>query len=273
MRNYNIINSMIDVHCHLDWDSFKDDLDDVLKRAEENGVSQIINVGTSIEASKKVIDLANKYQNLFAIVGVHPHSAGEVNNDGINELEILLKNRKVLAVGEIGLDFFKPKNWEITNPSIQEHAFRSQIELAIKNNLPIQIHCRQAQKQILTVISDYRSQFSKIPGMFHCFSGDEDFLKKVLDLGFYIGFDGNITYGGIAPGETTSLIDLVKYAPIDRIVAETDAPFLTPIPYKGSRNEPSYVIMVRSFIAKIKGISEEEVEEKTVKNTRNLFKI
>jgi len=135
------------------------------------------------------------------------------------------------------------------------------------------IHNRQAGEDILDVLNENKQLLKNPPGLFHCFSGDIKFLKKVLDLGFYVGFDGNITYPGIAKGETVALADLVKYTPIDRIITETDSPFLTPIPHRGSRNEPSYVIIVTEFIAKIKGFTKEEVIEKTTGNAHTVFRL
>lgn len=261
---------MIDVHCHLNFHSFEKDLDEVIKKAINVGVEKIINVGTSIEESKKVIELSQKYKNLFAIVGVHPHDADKLNNNWIDELEELAKKAKVLGIGEIGLDYFSHNN---VDEKIQKDIFAKQTELSIKLKLPIQIHSRKAAKDIIDILNSYKNEFTNPPGMFHCMAGDIDYLKKVLDLGFYVGFDGNITYDGLAPGEDTALSELVKYTPLNRIVTETDAPFLTPIPYRGSRNEPSYVIIVGDFIAKIKNTSFDEVNKITTENAVNLFKL
>lgn len=261
---------MIDIHCHLNFPHFEKDLEDVIKRAKEKGVDKIINVGTSIGESRKVVELASKYENLFAIVGVHPHDAGKLNNDWIEELENLAQKPKVLGIGEIGLDYFSHGN---VDKKIQKDVFIKQIELSIKLKLPIQIHSRKASNDIIDILLNYKSYLLNPPGMFHCFAGNTDYLKDVLNLGFYIGFDGNITYKGLAPGENTTLSELVKYTPIDKIVVETDAPFLTPIPHRGSRNEPSYVIIVGESIAKIKGTSFDKVNKITTKNAMNLFRI
>lgn len=264
---------MIDVHCHLNFHSFEKDVDDVIKKAKEDGVEKIINVGTSLESSQEAVELAQKYENLYAIVGVHPHHADKVVKDFEIELEELTKNPKVVGIGEIGLDYYGYKSNGIVDPKLQKEIFIKQIELSIKLKLPLQIHNRLAGKNIVEILDHYKSNFLNPPGMFHCMSGDIEFLKKVLDLGFYVGFDGNITYEGIAKGETTELKDLVKYTPIDRIVAETDSPFLTPQPHRGSRNLPSYVILVGKFLAETKGISFEDLERNTIKNSNKIFKL
>lgn len=264
---------MIDVHCHLNFHSFEKDSDEVIKRAHDAGVTKIINVGTKIDSSQQAVDLAEKYEHLYAIVGVHPHHADKLEPNWIGELEKLAKKPKVVGIGEIGMDFYSYKSNGIVDPKLQEEVFRKQIELAIKLKLPLQIHNRHAGKEIIKILEDYKNELLDPPGMFHCMSGDLDFQKKALDLGFYLGFDGNITYEGLAPGEDTLLTDLIKDTPIGRIVTETDAPFLTPVPHRGKRNEPSYVIIVGQFIAQTKGISFEKLKDQTTLNAQKLFNL
>lgn len=264
---------MIDVHCHLNFHSFENDYDAVIKRAFKAGATTIINVGTSIDSSKKAVSLANEYSNLFAIVGIHPHHADKVDDDWQEQLGKLSKEEKVLAIGEIGMDYYAYKSNGIVEPTLQKKLFINQLELAGKQNLPLQIHNRQAGSDILEILKAHNNSFRNPPGMFHCMSGDIALLKKVLTLGFFVGFDGNITYSGIAKGETTELKELVRYAPLDRILVETDSPFLTPEPHRGSRNEPSYAILVGEFIAKIKGISFDEVNQQTNQNAKELFNL
>lgn len=270
---------MVDVHCHLNFHAFEKDCQDVIKNAFQAGVTKIINVGTKIDSSEIAVELAKTHENLFAIVGVHPHHSDKIisdkkqEEDWITSLEKLAKNKKVVAIGEIGMDYFRYKSNNIVNPKIQKEVFVKQIELAHKLKLPLQIHNRHAGKDILDILSNHKQYLMNPPGMFHCMSGDLEFLKKVLDLGFYVGFDGNITYKGIAPGETTQLKELVKYAPIDRIVTETDSPFLTPEPMRGKRNKPEYVIIVGRFIAELKGISFDKLQAQTTKNALDLFNI
>ncbi len=262
---------MVDAHCHLNFHAFEKDYDQVIKSAFEAGVTNIINVGTKIDSSKLAVDLAQRYENLYAIVGVHPHHADKPETGWLGELEKLAKNPKVVAIGEIGLDYFSYKSNAIVDPKLQKEVFIKQIELAYKLKLPLQIHNRHAGKDIIDILINHKSLLLNLPGMFHCMSGDLDSLKKVLDLGFYVGFDGNITYSGLAPGEDTQLKDLVKYTPLDRILTETDSPFLTPEPHRSSRNVPSYVIITAKFIAQIKGVSFETIEAKTTQNAIKLF--
>lgn len=266
---------MVDVHCHLNFKAFEKDYDEVIKRAFEGGVTSIINVGTKIDSSQKAVELANAYENLYAIIGVHPHHADKIEEEEgwVEKLQLLaIENKqKVVAIGEIGIDYYRYKSNDIVDPKLQRETFVKQIELAAKLRLPLQIHNRHAGKDIIDTLLYYDDVLENPPGMFHCFSGNMEFLKKVLSMGFYVGFDGNITYDGIAPGEDTALSELVKYAPLDRIVTETDAPFLTPEPHRGSRNEPSYVILVGEFLAKLKGISFEQVLEQTTKNSEKIF--
>lgn len=264
---------MIDVHCHLNFHSFKNDYDEVIKKAFDDGLTAIINTGTSIESSQKAIEFAQKYKNLYAIVGIHPHHADKLGKGWEKELEKLAKEPLVVGIGEIGIDYYSYKSNDVVNPKLQKEVFIKQVELAIKLKLPLQIHNRQAGIDIVEILEHYKSEFLSPPGMFHCMSGNIEFLKKVLNLGFYVGFDGNITYDGIAKGEDTPLSELVKYTPIDRIVTETDSPFLTPVPHRGSRNIPSYVIIVGEFVAKIKKLTFGEVKEKTTENAKAIFRI
>lgn len=266
---------MIDAHCHMQFHAFRKDFDEVIKKAHKDGVEIIINSSTSLESSEGAVELAEKYENLYAIIGIHPHHADKVEKGWNEELiKIAKSSKKVIGIGEIGLDYYSYSSNGVVDPEVQKQVFTRQIEIAHELNLPLQIHNRQAGDEILDIIN---SKWSIIkndpPGMFHCMSGDVPFLKKVLDLGFYVGFDGNITYEGIAKGENTPLPELVKEAPIERIVVETDAPFLTPIPYRGSRNEPSHVIIVGGEIAKIKKLEKQKVEEITTQNVKKIFNL
>lgn len=263
---------MIDVHCHLNFHAFEKDYDKVIKSAFEAGVTKIINVGTKIDSSRKAVELAKNYENLFAIVGIHPHHADKVEKRWEITLEELAKNaKKVVGIGEIGMDYFRYKSNDIVGPNLQKQVFIKQIEIAHKLKLPLQIHNRRAGKDILDILLNHKFYLLNPPGMFHCFAGSMDILKQALNLGFYIGFDGNITYSGLAPGENTDLKDLVKYTPLDRIVTETDSPYLAPLPHRGSRNVPSYAILTAKFIAKLKAIPFETIEAKTTENAIKLF--
>jgi len=263
---------MIDAHCHLNFQAFAKDVEEVIKRARDKKI-EIVNVGTALDSSKTAIELAEKYPGLYATVGIHPHHADKLAINWKDEFAKLAKHPKVVAIGETGIDYFRYESNGVTNKNLQKDLFAKQINIAHKLNLPLMIHNRQAGEDILEVLNENKSLLKNPPGLFHCFSGDVDFLKKVLDLGFYIGFDGNVTYPGIAKGETTTLSDLIKYTPIDRIITETDSPYLTPIPHRGERNEPSFVEFVVEFIAEVKNLTKEKVADKTSENAANLFKL
>jgi TatD DNase family protein len=287
---------MIDVHCHLQFKAFENDYDVVIKDAFADGVTTIINTGTQLSSSRAAVQFAEKYENLWAIVGVHPHHADKIRHNPevvessegqeevktqpknvgpdywLQELEKLTKHPKVLAIGEIGMDYFSYKSNGIVEPKLQREVFHTQIELAHKAKLPLQIHNRQAGEDVIALLKQNKQLLLPNPGMFHCFAGSKEVLKDALNLGFSIGFDGNSTYKGLAPGETLALQDLAKLTPLERIVIETDAPYLTPVPHRGKRNEPKYVILTTRFIAELKGISFEELVEQTDKNVYTMFK-
>lgn len=284
---------MTDVHCHLNFHAYKDDVDTVINDAFAKGVTKIINVGTKIDSSIEAVKLADRYDNLYAIVGVHPHHADKIsqyrhpeldsgsqgipdqvrndNNNWIEELDKLAPHPKVLAIGEIGLDFYRYKSNGIVDPQLQRETFIRQIELANRHSLPLQIHNRHAGEEVIRILKEHKDLLQPVPGMFHCFAGSMQVLHDALELGFYIGFDGNTTYPGLAPGENTDLRDLAKETPLDRLVIETDAPYLTPVPHRGQRNIPSYVIITAHYIADLKGISFDELVEQTDKNVYTVF--
>jgi TatD DNase family protein len=290
---------MIDVHCHLQFKAFEQDFEAVATEAFESGVATIINVGTQLSSSQKAVEFANTYDNMYAIVGVHPHhadkielnrhsgsvqnpdsgvapvSTGTPQNDNvwIEELERLATKPKVVAIGEIGLDNYRYQSNGIVDPATQKEIFIAQLELAHRVGLPIQIHNRHAGLEILEILESHKHLLQGIPGMFHCFAGNKDILHRALALGFCIGFDGNTTYKGLAPGEDTLLSDIAKETPMDRMVCETDSPYLPPQPYRGRRNTPKNVIITGKFLAHLKGISFEEFDAQTTKNVLRMFQL
>ncbi|OGH48595.1 MAG: hypothetical protein A3G66_02765 [Candidatus Levybacteria bacterium RIFCSPLOWO2_12_FULL_39_17] len=274
---------MVDVHCHLNFHSFEDDYDEVAKHAFESGVRVIVNTGTSIPSSRRAVELAQKYDSpageMYAIVGVHPHHAdkadvefeGELQSNWFDNLKKLAREPKVIGIGEIGLDYHTYKSNGIVDKDMQFGAFKKQIGLSIELGLPLQIHNRQAGEDIIQVLKKYRTQLQDPPGMFHCFAGSFEVLKDALSLGFYIGFDGNITYKGLAPGETVGLWELAKLTPADRILVETDSPYLTPIPLRGQRNEPKNVIIISEYLASLKAIELGTFKSIINKNVKKVF--
>lgn len=258
---------LIDTHCHLNFEAFEKDLDEVVQRAKKEGVEKIIIPGAKIDSSKKAVELAQKYDDCYAAVGIHPHHASK-NQEIKNLLLTLAKQNKVVAIGECGLDYYAYQRtvydqYKIT-PEIknqQKELLKIHLEVAIDLGLPVILHCREAFMDMLPIVP-------RCPGVFHCFSGTKDDLKQILEMGFYVGFDGNITFKN-----AKSLQELVKQTPLDRILSETDAPYLTPEPHRGERNEPKNVKIVASKIAQIKGISLEEVEKQITYNAQSLFNI
>lgn len=264
---------MIDSHCHLNFQIFEQDYDLVIKNAQSAGVKAIINVGTQLISSKKAVDLAQKYKNLFAVIGIHPHHADKLEHSWFEELEKIAEHPKVIGIGECGLDYYKYQSNGIVDPSVQKEMFIKHIELAHKLKLPLQIHTRdeKARKDALEILYAHKNILQPEPGIFHCMAGSKESLKNALNLGFYIGFDGNITYKGVPQGEPLCLEELLKYTPLDRIVVETDSPYLSPVPYRGQRNEPKYVIIITEFIAKMKDVKFEKFVEQTDRNVNTIF--
>lgn len=265
---------MIDVHCHLNFKAFNENFEETIKRALDAGVKKIINTGTSLESSRRAVELAEKYNDLYAIVGVHPHHTDKLDNGWDKEItEIARSSKKVLAIGEIGMDYYEYASNGIVDPTLQRKAFLRQLEIANELNLPLQIHNRQAGEDVIQILKENKNLLMDVPGMFHCFAGTTQVLKEALKLGFCIGFDGNLTYPGIAKGETVRLTELARIVPLDRLVTETDSPYLAPEPHRGSRSEPAYVIIVGRKLAEIKAISFEKLEEETEKNAFRIFKL
>lgn len=264
---------MIDAHCHLNFHAFENDYDEVIKKAMSAGVHTIINTGTQISSSKWAIQLAEKYDNLYAVVGIHPHHADKLEPNWLSELETLAKHPKVLAIGECGLDYFNYKSNGIVDPQIQKAIFIKQLELAHKLKLPLQLHSRseKARIEMIEILKHHKALLQPTPGMFHCMAGSKESLHEILDLGFYVGFDGNTMFEGIPPDEPLNLVELVRATPLERIVVETDSPYLTPEPHRGTRNEPAYAILVAEFLAEQKQIPTETLVEQTDKNVYNIF--
>ena len=252
----------IDTHAHLFYPNFKDDLNEVLNRAKENGIDNILIPSTDIATSKEVIELTGKYDFIYGAVGVHPHDSKDWDTSWIKEIKELAANVKIKAIGEIGLDYY----YDFSPKVKQKQSFRAQIELAIELSLPIVVHTRESDEDVDEIIGSYKE--TNLKAQFHCFSGDKDRAKRLLNLGHYISFTGNITFK-----KADELREVVKYIPLDRLMIETDSPFLTPVPNRGKRNEPSYVKFVAEQIAKIHSISLEEVGRATSYNVFKFFGI
>ncbi len=254
--------SLVDSHAHLDNEQFSDDLEQVLKNADEAGVKQILTIGCDLKSSARSIALADRFSCIHAAVGIHPHDAQEATAEGLTILESLLNAPKVVALGEIGLDFYRNRSPH----DQQREAFRKQIRLAKKFNKPIIVHDRDAHTEVLQILREEGAE--QVGGVLHCFSGDLDMAQACLDLGFYLSFTGNITYP-----KNEGLREVIAGIPIDRILVETDCPYLSPQPFRGKRNEPAYVTLTAEKIAEIKGLSLEDVSRITNRNAYDLFGI
>ena len=261
---------MIDTHAHIDFKEFDDDREEVINRFFDGGGEKMINVGCTLKSSKRSFELAKNNENIFASAGIHPHDANTVNEASLKKLEELAQHYKVIAIGEIGLDFFK----STTSREIQIQAFKFQLELAENHNMPIIIHCRDAYNDLLDILKEYKT--SDWNGVVHCYTASWEIAKEFVDLGFYVGFTGIVTYyndktkkGDYEP----EIYRTIKNMPLDRILIETDCPYLSPVPERGKRNEPLFVKNVAEKIAQIRKMSFEEIEKQTSENAIKLFNI
>ncbi len=264
---------MLDAHAHLTFEAFGHDRKEVIQHAQNAGITKIITVGTQITSSQDAITLAEKYDWIYASVGVHPHHADKIQEGWVQELEKLAKHPKVVSIGECGLDKYPYHSNGVVDMGIQIPVFEEQIRLAKKLGLPLQIHNRQAEKELTEVITRNKEHLNNPPGLLHCFAGSLEFLAEMLGLGFYIGFDGNVTYKNVARGETVHLQDILKSTPLDRIITETDCPYLSPTPLRGQRNEPKNGIITARYMAGEKRISPEELFNQVDINAQRLFGI
>ncbi len=250
----------VDTHCHLDFEQFDPDREKLLGRLKEDGVDYIVNIGSSLKGSFDSVALAQKYPFVYAACGIHPHDADGASLQVIDQLKVLAHDKKVVAIGETGLDFFK----NYSSKDNQLLLFPRLILLAKELRLPLVVHSRQASEDTLKILR----QYMPLSAVIHCFSGEMSFLKECLDLGFYVSFTCNITYK-----KAQNLRELVRFAPLERIFLETDAPYLSPEGLRGKRNEPSYVKFVAEEVSRIKGRSLEDVARITTLNAKSFFKI
>lgn len=255
--------SYIDTHCHLNFPPYHKDLEAVIARTFDAHISKLINVGTDLASSKESLNLAHRYGNIFASIGLHPHDARLFNSKLLVELEKLALDPKVVAIGEIGLDYFR----NLSTREAQRIAFTAQLQLALKLKKPVIIHCRDAYGDVLEILDTvYLSDKNCPGGVIHSFSSTTNYLREFLRRGLYIGINGMVTYPS-----NQQLVEAVKICPNDRLLIETDAPYLTPQIYRGGRNEPIYVIEVAKMIANIKQCDLIEVAHFTTNNAMTLF--
>ena len=254
---------LIDSHCHLDMNAYQEDLDSVLKRAVDNQVHGIVTIGTDLSSSLVAVNLARKHSMLRAAIGVHPHDAKDVKQDDLSKLAFLAEKHKdvVVGYGEIGLDYAK----KYSEPGVQRTVFRQQLRLAKELNLPIIIHDRDAHQDCLKIIKE-EGPFDH-GGIMHCFSGNLDFASKVIDCNLLISIPGIVTYKN-----ARDLREVASQIPMDKMLLETDGPFLAPVPYRGKRNEPVYTLFIAEAIAKMRSTSLKTIADMTSANACRLFK-
>jgi len=254
----------IDTHCHLNFPQFHRDMEKTILRSFQAGLIYLINVGTDLRTSGESVNLASRYKGIYAAVGVHPHEARK-NLEGItSKLTELSSRPKVVAIGEIGLDYYH----NLSSQDYQKQVFSEQLKLAVRVQKPIILHCRDAYRDVLNILDEiYLPHIEdRSPGVIHSFSAGLNYLQEFLRRGFYIGFNAMITYPG-----NESLEESVRNTPMDRILLETDAPYLPPIDHKGERNEPMRVIEVAAYIAHLKNVDVEEVIAKSTVNAMSVF--
>ncbi len=250
---------LVDSHCHLNFPEFKDDLDDVMRRADLNGIKTMLTVNTRLSESLAIQKIADTYPHVFCTVGVHPHDAKDYANDALlGKIKELSKHPKVIGLGETGLDYY----YNNSDSKDQIHCFDIHLIAAKQLDLPVVVHTRDADTDTI----DCLDRTSGTKGVFHCFSGGLDVARAGLDRGYYISFSGIITFK-----KADELREVVKFVPLDRILVETDSPFLAPIPHRGKRNEPAFTLHTAEIVAELKGIPLTEIAKQTTDNFFTLF--
>ena len=251
----------IDTHCHIDFDWFDEDRDQMLEKVEEANVKYLVNIGCEKKSNEKVKKNAERYQHVFFSTGIHPSDVEEADDSIFDQMKNYATHKKMVAIGEIGLDYFKYDN----DRNTQKYFFEKAIEIAHELKKPIVVHNRDADQDMYDILKS--AEIEKIGGVLHCFSSPVDVAEKMVDIGMHLSFTGNITF------KNSKLTDSVKVVPMDKIMLETDSPFLTPHPNRGKRNDPSYIPLISEKVAEIKGLEVSDVMEKTTKNAIRFFKL
>jgi TatD DNase family protein len=253
---------LIDTHAHLDFPDFADDLDGVLARAADHGVLEIVTIGIDVASSRRAVALAQDLPRVFATVGIHPHGAQVLGDPTLEELRGLARQHRVVAIGEIGLDYYRDRQPR----DVQRQCLGQQLELAVRTELPVVIHVRAAYADFMAIIADY---VTELPGVvLHCFAGDWEVAERALDWGFYLSIPGTVTF---AKAELQQQV--AQRAPLERLLLETDAPFLAPVPYRGKTNEPSFLRYTAQKVADLRRIPLEELARATTENATTVFKL
>lgn len=265
---------LVDTHCHLDFDAYDDDLEEVLKRARQTGVERILNPGIDLESSERILQLTERYSDVYAAVGIHPNSATRWKADSNSRLADLARHPSVVAIGEIGLDYYRDR----APRDLQREVLERQLQVAQDLKLPLVIHVRNADRDDRSCIIDvlqtlqtwqeerHMESHSDRLGVLHSFSGNAQEARRAVELGFYVGITGPVTFKN-----AHTMREVVSSVPLRRLLIETDGPFLTPHPHRGQRNEPAYVQHVAQRIAEVKGVSARAVAQSTTENADRLF--
>ncbi len=251
--------NIFDSHAHYDDDSFSEDLSELLGSLPEKGVSGIVNCGTHINSCRKLAEISEKYDYIYFAAGIHPHEAEDAKEGFIEELKAFTKYPKCVGIGEIGLDY----HYDFSPRDVQKDVFKKQLILAKELDLPVIIHDREAHEDTLNLLKKYNPK-----GIVHCFSGSVEMARDIVKLGMHIGLGGAVTFKN-----AKKPVEVAKYVPLDRLVLETDCPYMTPVPFRGKRNDSSLISVTADFIAELKGISTQELLDITTRNAKNIFEI
>jgi len=252
---------LVDSHAHLQWASFDRDREEVIGRAREVGVEYIVNIGFDVDGSRRAVELAERFEGLYATVGIHPHNASQMNDVVLDELRGLARHTKVVAIGEIGLDYYR----NLSPRAAQRSAFEAQLGLAEELGLPVVVHDREAHEEVLEVLMGFEG---RVEGVMHCFSGSREMAERCIRSGFYVSFAGPVTFPN-----AHGLQEIARWIDLSKILLETDSPWLTPQQMRGKRNEPAFLLFIAKQIAKLKGISLDELAETTTRNAKERFQL
>ncbi len=253
---------LIDTHSHLDFKQFDEDRDEVIRRAQQNGVSLIINVGINPDTSKQCVAIASRYDHIYASAGIHPHDAEMATPNGLRKIEGLAIEPKVVAIGEVGLDY----HYDQPSVAVQQNAFRQQIRMARRLGKPLIIHSREANADVLRILQEEGA--GEVGGVMHCYSGTLEETEAFISMGFLISIAGPVTFRNAG-----SLREVASGVDLKNLLLETDCPFLAPHPHRGKRNEPAHVALIAREVAAIKGVPVSEVAKETTLNAKRLFRI
>lgn len=253
---------LVDTHCHLDFERFDDDRDEVIRRAQTSGVERIIVPALDLQNCAAVLDLAERHEGIYAAVGIHPNSSAAWQDSWIEQLRALANHEKVVAIGEIGLDYY----WDKSPKTVQHEAFNRQLALAAELDLPVIVHNREADVDVIHLLGESPLKEKEKPGVLHSFSASWATAESALAMGYFLGFTGPVTYKS-----ADNLRGIVSQMPLDRILVETDAPFLAPQAHRGQRNEPAYVVHVAQKVAELRDMSTMIIEAITTENVACLF--